>query len=66
MLLFMAKEHWQFRTFFMLANTFMNIVQISAQISSVRIRCRLRSLRIVSTDLYVVFCIKILKKLKYA
>lgn len=37
---------WQRNTgnlelFFMLANTFMNIVQISAQISSVRTRCRL-------------------------
>lgn len=60
---------WQRNTgnlelFFMLANTFMNIVQISAQISSVRTRCRLWSLRIVSTDLYVVFLYKDTEKIK--
>lgn len=45
-LLFPPCYSWQRNTgnlelFFMLANTFMNIVQISAQISSVRTRCRL-------------------------
>lgn len=42
----------------------MNIVQISAEISSVRTRCRLWSLRIVSTDLYVAFLYKDTEKSK--